>query len=352
MKKHNFSAGPSILPPEVFEKASAAVKDFNNLGLSILEISHRRKDFAEVVDKAQNLVLDIAGLQGKGYYVLFLQGGASTQFLATPYNYLPIGKTAGYVDTGTWSSKAIKEAKLLGDVNVLASSKDNGYKNIPKGYTIPEDLAYLHITTNNTIYGTEYKEFPKTNVPLLADTSSDMFSHIVDYSVFDLIYAGAQKNIGASGTTLVIVKEDALGKTGRQIPSMLDYQLHVSKDSLYNTPSVFSIYVSMLNLEWIKNQGGLPAMEKRNFAKADLLYNELDTNPNFTAYADKDSRSIMNVTFNLADESKKERFDKMCLEAGIDAIKGHRSVGGYRASIYNALPLESVQALVEVMRAL
>lgn len=352
MKKHNFSAGPSILPQSVIEKAGEALKDFNGLGLSILEISHRNKNFTAVIENAQNLALEIAGLQDKGYYALFLQGGASLQFLMSAYNFLPIDGVGGYIDTGTWSSGAIKEAKKLGKVNVLASSKEDGYRYIPKNVAIPEDLSYLHLTSNNTIYGTQYKEFPKAKCPVLVDTSSDMFSHQVDYSQFDLIYAGAQKNIGASGTTLVIVKQDALGKTGRDIPSMLDYQLQISKDSLYNTPSVFSIYVSMLNLEWLKGLGGLKGIEKINFAKAEMLYNELDTNKNFVPYVHKEDRSIMNVTFNLADESLKEKFDKLCAEAGIFALSGHRSVGGYRASLYNALPLESVKALVEVMKAL
>lgn len=353
MKKHNFSAGPSILPQSVIEKAAQALLNFNNMDLSILEISHRNKNFTAVIENAQNLALEIAGLKDKGYYALFLQGGASTQFLMAPYNFLPIGGTAGFIDTGTWSSGAIKEAKKLGNVNVLASSKENGYRNIPKNVAIPDGLAYVHVTSNNTIYGTQYKEFPKTNCPLLVDTSSDMFSHSVDYSQFDLIYAGAQKNIGASGTTLVLVKQDALGKSGRDIPSMMDYQLQIAKDSLYNTPSVFSIYVSMLNLEWLKNEmGGIKGIEKINQAKAEMLYTELDNNKNFIPYADKADRSIMNVTFNLADESLAERFDKLCADAGVFALKGHRSVGGYRASLYNALPLESVKVLVEVMRAL
>jgi len=352
MKKHNFGAGPSILPQSVIEKAAEAVLNFNNMDLSILEISHRSKNFIEVIEKAQELALDLAGLKDKGYYALFMQGGASTQFLTTPYNFLPLNGVAGYVDTGTWSSAAIKEAKKLGNVNLLATSKENGYRNIPKNYDIPNDLAYLHLTSNNTIYGTQYKEFPKTNVPLLIDVSSDIFSHRVDYSVFDLIYAGAQKNIGTSGTTLVLVKKEALGKTGRNIPSMLDYQLQIEKDSLYNTPSVFSIYVSMLTLQWLQDLGGMKGIEKINLAKADLLYHELDTNQNFVPYVDKADRSIMNVTFNLADENKKERFDALSKEAGLVGLSGHRSVGGYRASLYNALPLESVQVLVEVMRAL
>jgi len=352
MKKHNFGAGPSILPQSVIEKAAEAVLNFNNMDLSILEISHRSKNFIEVIEKAQDLALELAGLKDKGYYALFMQGGASTQFLTAPYNFLPINGVAGYIDTGTWSSAAVKEAKKLGNVNVLATSKENGYKNIPKNYDIPNDLAYLHLTSNNTIYGTQYKEFPKTNVPLLIDVSSDIFSHQVDYSIFDLIYAGAQKNIGTSGTTLVMVKKEALGKTGRNIPSMLDYQLQIEKDSLYNTPSVFSIYVSMLTLQWLQDLGGMKGIEKINFAKADLLYHELDTNKNFVPYVDKADRSIMNVTFNLANENHKERFDVLSKEAGLIGLSGHRSVGGYRASLYNALPLESVQVLVEVMRAL
>jgi phosphoserine aminotransferase len=249
MKKHNFGAGPSILPQSVLQKASEAVLNFNNFDLSLLEISHRSKNFIEVIEKAQDLALDLAGLKDKGYYALFMQGGASTQFLMVPYNFLPVDGVGGYIDTGTWSSAAIKEAKKLGNVNVLASSKENGYKNIPKNVAIPSDLSYLHVTSNNTIYGTQYKEFPKVKMPLLVDVSSDIFSHQVDYSQFDLIYAGAQKNIGTSGTTLVLVKQDMLGKSGRNIPSMMDYQLQIAKDSLYNTPSVFSIYVSMLTLQ-------------------------------------------------------------------------------------------------------
>jgi phosphoserine aminotransferase len=352
MKKHNFSAGPSILPPEVMQQASEAILNFHNSDLSIVEISHRNKYFTEVIEKAQDLALELSGLKNKGYYALFLQGGASMQFLMSAYNFLPLDGVGGYIDTGTWSSKSIKEAQKLGNAKILASSKDNGYRNIPKNVMIPDDLSYLHITTNNTIYGTQYKEIPNTMVPLLADTSSDMFSHSVDYSKFALMYAGAQKNIGASGTTLVIVKEDLLGKTGRDIPSMLDYQVQISKKSLFNTPSVFAIYVSMLNLQWLNDLGGVPAIEKINFEKADMLYDELDSNPKFIPYADKADRSIMNVTFNLADESLKDRFDSLVKEANVDAINGHRSVGGYRASIYNAMPLESVKVLREVMRAL
>lgn len=352
MKKHNFSAGPSILPDSVIKQAAAAVLNFDGMDLSLVEVSHRSKQFDAVIKKAQKLVLELAGLEGKGYEVLFLQGGASLQFLMAAYNLLPENGKAGYVETGVWSKKAIKEANILSEAVVLASSKEQGFDHIPKGFAIPNDLAYVHVTSNNTIYGTQFKEFPKVNVPLVADMSSDIFSTDLDYSQFDLIYAGAQKNIGASGTTVVIVKSSILGKSGRTIPTLLNYETHISKDSLFHTPAVFSIYVSMLYLQWVKDLGGLAAMEKINRKKAEILYNEIDANPNFKGFAAKEDRSIMNVTFTMTDESKAERFNKLAEEAGIHAIKGHRSVGGYRASIYNAMPLESVQALVDVMKAL
>jgi len=352
MKKHNFSAGPSILPDSVIKQAAAAVLNFDGMDLSLVEVSHRSPQFDAVIKKAQKLVLELAGLEGKGYEVLFLQGGASLQFLMAAYNLMPVNGKAGYIETGVWSKKAIKEANFLGEAVVLASSKEQGYNHIPKGYAIPNDLAYVHVTSNNTIYGTQFKEFPKVNVPLVADMSSDIFSTNLDYSQFDLIYAGAQKNIGASGTTVVIVKSSLLGKSEREIPTLLNYETHIKKDSLFHTPAVFSIYVSMLYLQWVKDLGGLAGMEKINKQKAELLYNEIDANPNFTGFAAKEDRSIMNVTFTMTDESKAERFNKLAAEAGIHAIKGHRSVGGYRASIYNAMPLESVQALVDVMKAL
>jgi len=352
MKKHNFSAGPSILPASVIKQASESIMNFNGLDLSLIEISHRSADFVAVVDKAVALVLELANLDPEEYDVLFQHGGASTQFIATAHNLLPEGGKAGFINTGTWSSKAIKETKLYGDVIEIASSKEDGFKHIPKGFTIPNDIDYLHVTSNNTIYGTQYADYPKTDTPVVIDMSSDIFSKAIDFSQFDLIYAGAQKNIGASGTTLVIVKKSLYGKSGRSIPSMLDYKLQADKGSMFNTPSVFSIYVSMLYLQWLKDLGGVSAMEKINKEKASLLYTEIDTNPNFVGYAAKEDRSIMNVTFNLVDESKKERFDQLTKEAGIHAINGHRSVGGYRASIYNAMPLESVQALVDVMKAL
>ncbi len=352
MKKHNFSAGPCILPQSVLQQAANAVTNFNGLDLSLIEISHRSKDFVAVMEKARSLVLELLDLENKGYKVLFLQGGASLEFLMTPYNLLKIGGKADYLDTGTWSTKAIKEVQTLGTVNVVASSKDKNYTYIPKNYTIDETADYFHCTSNNTIRGTQMKSFPKTNIPLVCDMSSDIFSRELDFSQFDLIYAGAQKNMGPAGTTLVVVKESILGKTGRTIPSMLNYQIHIDKDSMFNTPSVFAVYVSMLTLQWLKDLGGIKAIEKINNAKAELLYNEIDNNPLFEGSAVKEDRSNMNVTFLLKDESKKEKFDKICQEAGINGLNGHRSVGGYRASIYNALPLESVQVLVDLMKQL
>ena len=347
MKKHNFSAGPSILAPEVFQKASEALLDFEGTGLSVIEISHRSPEFVRVIERARALALEIAGLDDS-YTTLFLQGGASMQFLMVPYNLLET--KAAYIDTGTWANKAEKEAALFGNTEVIASSKADGYKYIPKNVTVPTDADYLHITTNNTIYGTEYHSLPQTSIPLVADMSSDIFSRPLDYKQFSLIYAGSQKNLGASGSTLVIVKKDILGKVSRKLPSMMDYQLHIKNDSMFNTPSTFAVYVNLLVLEWIQAQGGLQALGKRNRAKADLLYGEIDRNPLVVGYANKEDRSLMNVVFNLTDESTKERFDALCKEANISGIKGHRSVGGYRASIYNALPLESVQVLVDVLK--
>ena len=347
MKKHNFSAGPSILAPEVFQKASQALLDFEGTGLSVVEISHRSPEFVRVIERARALALEIAGLDNS-YTTLFLQGGASIQFLMVPYNLLET--KAAYIDTGTWANKAQKEAALFGNAEVIASSKADGYKYIPKNVTVPTDANYLHITTNNTIYGTEFHSLPQTDIPLVADMSSDIFSRPLDYKQFSLIYAGSQKNLGASGSTLVIVKKDILGKVSRKLPSMMDYQLHIKNDSMYNTPSTFAVYVNLLVLEWIQAQGGLQALGKRNQAKADLLYGEIDRNPLVVGYANKEDRSLMNVVFNLTDESTKERFDTLCKEANISGIKGHRSVGGYRASIYNALPLESVQVLVDVLK--
>ena len=321
--------------------------DFEGTGLSVIEISHRSPEFVRVIERARALALEIAGLDNS-YETLFLQGGASMQFLMVPYNLLET--KAAYIDTGTWANKAQKEAALFGNTEVIASSKADGYKYIPKNVTVPTDANYLHITTNNTIYGTEFHSLPQTDVPLVADMSSDIFSRPLNYKQFSLIYAGSQKNLGASGSTLVIVKKDILGKVSRKLPSMMDYQLHIKNDSMFNTPSTFAVYVNLLVLEWIQAQGGLQALGKRNQAKADLLYGEIDRNPLVVGYANKEDRSLMNVVFNLTDESSKERFDALCKEANISGIKGHRSVGGYRASIYNALPLESVQVLVDVLK--
>ncbi|MBD1262507.1 3-phosphoserine/phosphohydroxythreonine transaminase [Maribacter polysiphoniae] len=347
MKKHNFSAGPCVLPQEVFLKASEAIMDFNGSGLSLIEVSHRSKDFVEVMEKARNLALELLGLEGKGYKALFLQGGASLEFLMVAYNLLET--KAGYLNTGTWSSKALKEARLFGEVIEVGSSKDENFNYIPKGYTIPDGLDYLHLTSNNTIFGTQLKKFPKVDIPLVCDMSSDIFSRQLHFSQFDLIYAGAQKNMGPAGTTLVVVKEDILGKVSREIPSMLDYKVHISKDSMFNTPAVFAVYTSMLTLEWLKNLGGIAAIEEINEKKAQLLYSEIDLNPVFEGFAKKEDRSNMNATFNLTDSKLKDTFDALWKEAGINGLNGHRSVGGYRASMYNALSLESVGVLVDVM---
>ena len=350
MKKHNFSAGPCILPKEVMQKASEAVVELDGIGLSLLEISHRSKEFVAIMEKARSLALELLGLEGKGYQALFLQGGASMQFLMTAFNLLD--KKAGYVNTGTWSQKAIKEARLFGDIIEVASSQEDNFKYIPKGFDIPSDLDYLHLTSNNTIYGTQFKEFPKTDVPLVCDMSSDIFSRQMDFSQFDLIYAGAQKNMGPAGATLVVVKEDILGKVSRKIPSMMDYSVHVAKDSMFNTPPVFAVYVSMLTLQWLKDLGGIAAIEEINERKANLIYSEIELNPVFSGIAAKEDRSIMNATFNITDDELKDEFDAMCKEAGISGINGHRSVGGYRASMYNALPIESVGVLVDIMSEL
>ena len=350
MKKHNFSAGPSILPHEVIKEASNAILDINSSGLSLIEISHRSKDFVEIMNKATSLSLELLNLENKGYKALFLQGGASLQFLMTAYNLLQ--NKAGYLNTGSWSTKAIKEAKLFGEVIELASSKNKNFNYIPKGFDIDPDLDYLHLTTNNTIFGTQIKDLPNTEVPIIADMSSDIFSRNIDFSKFDLIYAGAQKNMGPAGATIVIIKEEILGKVNRQIPSMLDYQVHIDKESMFNTPPVFAVYTSMLTLKWLKENGGISSIELKNLKKSDLIYSEIDSNELFEGFAAIEDRSIMNVTFNLKNNQHKEIFDKMCIDANISGVNGHRSVGGYRASIYNAMNISSVNILVEVMKEL
>ena len=351
MKKHNFSAGPCILAESVLKQASEAVLNFNNNDLSLIEMSHRSKPFVDVMEKAISLVKELLEVP-EGYSVLFLQGGASLEFLMVPLNLMKVDGKAAYTNTGAWANKAISEAKQLGEVLVVGDSSDTNYNYIPKGYEIPADINYFHCTSNNTIYGTQMKEFPITPTLLVCDMSSDIFSRKIDVSKFDVIYAGAQKNMGPAGTTLVIIKDEILGKTGRTIPTMLDYRTHISKDSMFNTPPVFPIYVSMLTLQWLKNLGGVSAIEKINQVKADLLYDEIDRNPLFEGTANKEDRSNMNVCFLLTDSSKEEVFNSMWNAAGISGINGHRSVGGYRASIYNAMPIESIQVLVTIMKEL
>ena len=350
MKKHNFSAGPCILPQEVLQKAAAAVLNFNDESLSLIEISHRSKSFVTVMETARSLALELLGLENKGYQALFLHGGASLEFLMVAYNLL--NKKAAYLNTGTWSDNAIKEAKAFGEVLEVGSSKDQGFNYIPKEYSIPEDVDYFHCTSNNTIVGTQMKSFPESNVSLICDMSSDIFSRQLDFGKFDLIYAGAQKNMGPAGTTLVIVKEEILGKVTRHIPTMLNYQAHIAKESMANTPAVFAVYVSMLNLQWLKDIGGISFIEEVNNKKAALLYAEIDRNPLFKGIVAKEDRSTMNATFNLTDPALAAPFDALWKVAGINGLNGHRSVGGYRASMYNALPLHSVQVLVDVMQAL
>ncbi|MEJ6791403.1 MAG: 3-phosphoserine/phosphohydroxythreonine transaminase [Lacinutrix sp.] len=349
MKRHNFSAGPCVLPKKVILKASEALLDFDN-GLSLIEISHRSKPFVDVMEKARALALELLGIEGKGYKALFLQGGASTQFLMVALNLLE--KRAGYLNTGTWSDKAIKEAKIYDDIYEVASSKNANFNYIPKGYDVPSDYDYFHCTSNNTIFGTQMKSFPKVDIPMVCDMSSDIFSRTLDFSQFDLIYAGAQKNMGPAGTTLVVIKEDILGKVSRKIPSMMDYKVHLSKGSMFNTPPVFAVYTSMLTMQWLKDLGGIKAIEKENEKKAILMYSEIDLNPLFKGYAAKEDRSKMNATFTLENENLKETFESMVAAEGINGIYGHRSVGGYRASMYNALTLDSVKVLVEIMSEL
>ena len=345
MKKHNFSAGPSILP----RVAIKAILDFDGIGLSLLEISHRSADFEAVNNEAEALFRELLQVPDN-YKILFLGGGASTQFFQVPYNLLE--KKAGYVNTGVWANKAIKEARLFGETDVVASSEDKNFNYIPKNYTIPTDLDYLHITTNNTIYGTEYKTDIDSPVTLVADMSSDILSRPVDVSKYGLIYGGAQKNIGPAGVTFVIVREDILGKVSRKLPSMVDYRNHIANQSMFNTPPVFAIYVVRETLRWLKSIGGLPAIQKLNEEKAALLYEEIDRNPLFEGTAVKEDRSLMNICFVMTEKyaDLAPQFLEFAKSKGMVGIKGHRLVGGFRASTYNALPKESVQALVDCMR--
>ena len=349
MKKHNFSAGPSILPRVAIENAAKAILDFDGIGLSLLEISHRSADFEAVNNEAEALFRELLQVPDN-YKILFLGGGASTQFFQVPYNLLE--KKAGYVNTGVWANKAIKEARLFGETDVVASSEDKNFNYIPKNYTIPTDLDYLHITTNNTIYGTEYKTDIDSPVTLVADMSSDILSRPVDVSKYGLIYGGAQKNIGPAGVTFVSVREDILGKVSRKLPSMVDYRNHIANQSMFNTPPVFAIYVVRETLRWLKSIGGVPAIQKLNEEKAALLYEEIDRNPLFEGTAVKEDRSLMNICFVMTEKyaDLAPQFLEFAKSKGMVGIKGHRLVGGFRASTYNALPKESVQALVDCMR--
>lgn len=348
MKKHNFNAGPSILPSIAVENTAKAVLDLNGIGLSLLEISHRSKEFQAILDETMELFKKLLNIPA-GYQIIFLGGGASMQFCMVPYNLL--NNKAAYLETGVWAEKAIKEAKYFGEVNVVASSKDKNFTYIPKGYIIPTDVDYFHITTNNTIYGSEIHLDMDSPVPLVADMSSDILSRPVDVSKYSLIYGGAQKNLGPAGVTFVIIKEDILGKVNRKIPSMLSYATHLKDPSLYNTPPVFAIYTCLETLRWINGLGGVKAVESMNIKKANLLYDTIDNSKMFVGTVEKGSRSLMNICFVMKEQykTKEEAFMEFAKSKGMLGIKGHRSVGGFRASTYNALPIESVQALIDAM---
>jgi phosphoserine aminotransferase len=347
---HNFNAGPSILPQQVFQQASQAVLNYNNSGLSILEIGHRTSTFQAVMDEARALVKELMQLDDS-HEVLFLHGGASTQFMQVPMNLLDDKKTAAYADTGVWGQKAIKEAKLYGNVEMVCTGKESNYTIIPKDFAVPNDAVYFHITTNNTIYGSQWQKIPKVSIPLVGDMSSDIFSRVIDFNAFDLIYAGAQKNMGPAGVNLVVVNKNILGKIKRPIPTIMDYRNHIKDGSMMNTPPVFAVYVCMLTLRWLKEQGGVAAIEKKNIEKAALLYEEIDLNPLFTGTVAKEDRSKMNVCFVMKDAALEENFLAFVKEKNIIGIKGHRLVGGFRASLYNALPISSVQVLVDAMKS-
>ncbi|MCD7971989.1 MAG: 3-phosphoserine/phosphohydroxythreonine transaminase [Candidatus Azobacteroides sp.] len=349
MKKHNFYAGPSIMSQYTIKNTADAILDFAGTGLSLMEVSHRSKEFIAVMEEARALTKELLNVP-EGYDVIFMGGGASLQFCMAPYNLLE--KKAAYLDTGTWASNAIKEAKLFGEVDVVASSKESNYNFIPKNYEVPSDADYFHFTSNNTIFGTQIKNDPDVNVPLVSDMSSDIFSRPIDVSKYDLIYAGAQKNLAPAGVTIIIAKIDALGKVSRQIPTMLDYRTHIKKESMFNTPPCVSVYAALQTLRYYKQLGGIEAIQKLNEAKATLLYNEIDRNKLFKGTAAVEDRSVMNVCFVMNDEYKdlEDEFAKFATSKGMVGIKGHRSVGGFRASIYNAMKIESVQALVDVMK--
>ena len=348
MKKHNFSAGPSILPEFTVKNTAEAVLNFAGTGLSVMEVSHRDKEFMAVMEETNKLFKELLEIP-TGYEVVFLGGGASLQFCMVPYNLL--NKKAAYLNTGTWAAKALKEAKFFGEVIEVASSKDENYSYIPQGYSIPDDADYFHITTNNTIYGTEIRHDLDIKIPLVADMSSDIFSRPLDVSKYSIIYGGAQKNLAPAGLAFAIVKEDVLGKVDRPIPTMLNYKTHIDNGSMFNTPPVLPVFSALQTLKWLKAQGGLKAMEIRNTHKADLLYTEIERNKLFkSTVKNVEDRSIMNATFNLKNDQLKETFEAKIKNAGINGLNGHRSVGGYRASMYNALPFESVQALVDVMK--
>ncbi len=349
MQIHNFNAGPSVLPAEVIRQASDAVLNFKGTGLSLLEFGHRTKEFTAVMEEARALVKELMHLNND-HEILFLHGGASTQFMQVPMNLLDIKDVAAYTDTGLWASKAAKEARLFGKVEIVCSSKEKNYTCIPNDFAVPNDAKYLHITTNNTIYGTQWQHIPKTSVPLVADMSSDIFSRVLNFSSFDLIYAGAQKNMGPAGVNLLVVNKNILGKTKRMIPTIMDYRNHINEGSMLNTPPVFAVYVCLLTLRWLKSIGGVAAIENLNDQKAALLYNEIDTNELFTGTVRTADRSKMNVCFVMNDPTLENDFLQFVQSRGIVGIKGHRSVGGFRASLYNALQLESVQTLVDAMQ--
>jgi phosphoserine aminotransferase len=350
MQLHNFNSGPSILPQEVLEQAAAAIHNFNNTGLSILEIGHRTAHFVEVVTEAQTIVKRLMGLDD-AYEVLFLQGGATTQFMQVPMNLLDENGLAAICDNGVWGNKAVKEAGLFGPVKVVSDTADKKHTYINKVLDIPSNATYLHITTNNTVEGTQWHSYPQTSALLIGDMSSDIFCRPTNFKQFDLIYAGAQKNMGAAGVTMVVVKKEILGKIDRKIPAILDYRKHIEAGSLLNTPPVFSIYVSLLTLRWIEAQGGLAAMEKLNLAKANLLYNTIDSSTAFHCPIAKEDRSIMNAVFFLTDTSKEEAFLALCKKEGMIGVKGYRTVGGIRVSMYNALPYSSVEAFCDLMKS-